>query len=113
MTEIDNLLRQEIAYGGPIPFARFMEVALYCPKLGYYERESGVIGFGGGFYTGPSAGPPFWPLLGVQLVEGGQKVGAGPLGLVEGCGHDGAFAAGLLEWLGEKRPQQVGRLPPL
>ena len=35
----------EIAGRGPIPFARFMEMCLYHPTLGYYTRG---LGGGGG-----------------------------------------------------------------
>src|SRR5205814_7186505 len=51
MTEIEQRLRQEITASGPISFARFMEQALYCLKIGYYERDRRVIGFHGDFYT--------------------------------------------------------------
>jgi SAM-dependent MidA family methyltransferase len=45
----------EIAGSGPIPFVRFMELALYHPQFGYYNRppETGTerIGWTGDFYT--------------------------------------------------------------
>ena len=42
---------------GPIPFRRFMEIALYHPQGGYYCRESSRIGPGGDFYTSPHQSP--------------------------------------------------------
>ena len=42
---------------GPIPFRRFMELALYHPDGGYYCRESPRIGPGGDFYTSPHQSP--------------------------------------------------------
>ena len=42
---------------GPIPFRRFMELALYHPQGGYYCRESSRIGPGGDFYTSPHQSP--------------------------------------------------------
>ncbi len=33
-------IASEIGRYGPISFARFMEMALYCPKIGYYERST-------------------------------------------------------------------------
>ena len=39
-------IRAEIAADGPITFARFMELALYDPELGYYRtaRRAGPAG---------------------------------------------------------------------
>ena len=42
---------------GPIPFHRFMELALYHPEGGYYCHKSPRIGPGGDFYTSPHQGP--------------------------------------------------------
>ena len=42
---------------GPIPFRRFMEIALYHPQGGYYCRESSRIGPDGDFYTSPHQSP--------------------------------------------------------
>ena len=43
--------------GGPIPFRRFMELALYHPQGGYYCRENPRIGPDGDFYTSPHQSP--------------------------------------------------------
>lgn len=43
--------------GGPIPFRRFMEIALYHPQGGYYCRENPRIGPDGDFYTSPHQSP--------------------------------------------------------
>ncbi len=42
---------------GPIPFRRFMELALYHPQGGYYCRENPRIGPDGDFYTSPHQSP--------------------------------------------------------
>jgi len=39
--------------GGAIPFARFMELALYTPGLGYYSGGSAKLGAAGDFTTAP------------------------------------------------------------
>ena len=53
--ELVAAIASEIISSGPIPFVRFMELALYHPKYGYYMRppESGTerIGWSGDFYT--------------------------------------------------------------
>ncbi len=47
---------------GPIPFVRFMELALYHPQYGYYMRQPEVrhqerIGWSGDFYTSSDVHP--------------------------------------------------------
>ena len=51
-------LRERIRSEGPIPFAVFMEEALYG-EGGYYRREELPIGVAGDFVTGASLSPLF------------------------------------------------------
>ena len=37
-------IRAEIEASGPMPFARYMELALYHPDWGYYETEASRVG---------------------------------------------------------------------
>ena len=46
-----DVIRQEIAARGPIPFARFMERCLYAPGLGYYSAGRLKFGAAGDFVT--------------------------------------------------------------
>ena len=59
--DIATLLRAEIAARGPLPFSRFMEVALYDPTAGYYRRDH--FGKEGDFYTAEQLQPTFGLLL--------------------------------------------------
>lgn len=104
MTEISRMLREEIARQGPITFARFMEQALYCPKIGYYERDAAGVGQAGDFYTSVSTGPLFGHLLAFQFAEWLEQLPARPVQLVEAGAHDGRLAADILAWLGDHRP---------
>ena len=81
------------ASGGWISFARYMELALYAPGLGYYSAGSVKLGGSGDFVTAPEITPLFARTLARQvreLIEGGLteivEVGAG----------SGALAADLL-----------------
>lgn len=112
--ELRELLTAVIAReGGLIPFARFMDLALYAPRLGYYERESAVVGRSGDFHTSVSVGPLLGELLGFQcarwlsVLEGR---GDAPLDLVEAGAHDGRLAADLLAWFQRWRPGMFSRL---
>src|SRR6476620_9379219 len=51
VTPLARLLRERIARSGPIPFRRFMEMALYHPEHGYYRRGRDPFGPAGDFYT--------------------------------------------------------------
>ena len=62
--ELAHRLRTE----GRITFARFMELALYWPRGGYYRGPS-PTGAEGDFYTAPGAHPAFGSLLCLQLYQ--------------------------------------------
>src|SRR5207247_8672788 len=99
----------EIATRGPIPFARFMELCLYHPVLGYYTR--GVGGGGGRDYvTSSGIHAAFGALLARQaeevwrragrpearhFVEFGPGEGCFPSDFLRGAASDAAFAAAL------------------
>lgn len=99
MSEIAQILRQEIVREGVIPFARFMELALYCPDFGYYECGGRTPGRGGDFITSVSVGALFGQLLAAQFMDWMQDLGPGPLRLVEAGAHDGRLALDILAWL--------------
>src|SRR5437016_5123737 len=46
-----------------------MELALYCPDYGFYEKERDNLGARGHFYTSVSVGPLFGELLAIQFAE--------------------------------------------
>jgi SAM-dependent MidA family methyltransferase len=58
--KLAKLIRDEIAAaGGGIPFARYMELCLYAPGLGYYSAGLRKFGAGGDFVTAPELSPLF------------------------------------------------------
>ena len=64
-----DVIRSEIEQRGVMPFARFMELALYAPDCGYYEAKKENVGRRGDFYTSVSVGNLFGELLAFQFVE--------------------------------------------
>ena len=74
--ELVAAIASEIATSGPIPFVRFMELALYHPQFGYYMRppESGTerIGWNGDFYTSADV----HPILGHALARQAAQIDA-------------------------------------
>src|ERR1043166_2248233 len=69
MNTLPEIIRGEIAASGFITFARFMELALYCPHFGYYERIANTPGRRGDFFTSVSVGPLFGELLAAQFAR--------------------------------------------
>jgi SAM-dependent MidA family methyltransferase len=112
MSQLAEKIAQEIRRQGPIPFARFMDLALYCPVYGYYEKEEDTIGRGGDYYTSVSVGSLFGQLLACQFAEWlGEGRGAQPrVQLVEAGAHRGELARDILRWLREQRLELFARL---
>lgn len=55
-----RLIADDIAQaGGAISFARYMELVLYSPRLGYYSGGSAKLGAAGDFTTAPELSPLF------------------------------------------------------
>src|SRR6266581_4544747 len=87
----------EIAARGPIPFARFMELCLYHPVLGYYTRG---IGGGGGrdYLTSSGIHRAFGLLLARQTEEMWRRAGRpDPYHFVEFGPGEGYFALDFLQ----------------
>ncbi|HTN93813.1 MAG TPA: SAM-dependent methyltransferase [Gallionella sp.] len=65
-----ELIRRDIiAQGGWIPFARYMELALYAPGLGYYTAGAHKFGMAGDFITAPELSPLFGRTVARQIAE--------------------------------------------
>ena len=54
-----QLIVEEIKHQGVISFARYMDLALYAPGLGYYVAGSQKLGASGDFVTAPLISPLF------------------------------------------------------
>ena len=66
---LDRLRAEIAAAGGWISFARYMELALHAPGLGYYARGARQFGAEGDFVTAPELGSLFGRTLARQLSE--------------------------------------------
>ncbi len=98
------LIRADIAaHGGWIPFARYMELALYAPGLGYYTAGARKLGREGDFVTAPEMTPLFGQTLARQAAE---VLESGADQIIEIGAGSGALAASLLAEL-----EKLGRLP--
>ncbi|HNW79814.1 MAG TPA: SAM-dependent methyltransferase, partial [Candidatus Competibacteraceae bacterium] len=94
---LDHLRAAISAAGGALSFARFMDLALYAPGLGYYRAGATKFGAAGDFVTAPELSPLFSRCLARQCQEILAALGGGVL-LELGAGT-GIMAADLLSEL--------------
>lgn len=101
---VADLIRAEIrAAGGAIDFARYMELALYAPGLGYYSAGATKFGAAGDFVTAPELGFVFARCLTRAVAPTLRETRGDILELGPGSG---ALAAELLLEL-----ERLGSLP--
>ena len=109
--------------GGWISFARYMEMALYAPGLGYYSGGARKFGPAGDFVTAPELSPLFAQTLAAQvepvlaasaphILEAGAGSGALAVGLLRELERRGALPERyeILELSGELRARQQDTL---
>jgi SAM-dependent MidA family methyltransferase len=101
--ELTQLIASEIASGGWISFARYMDLALYAPGLGYYAGGSTKFGSAGDFVTAPEISQLFSQTLARQVAQLLDSVGEQIVELGAGSGR---MARDLLLTLAE-----LGTLP--
>jgi SAM-dependent MidA family methyltransferase len=129
VTPLERLLLERIRARGPLPFAVYMEQALYHPELGFYAGARARSGWEGHYLTSPELDPAFgilwtvfleqiWHACGepdrFELVEIGPGEGGFAAALTEAAGGD--FGASLHLVLVDpspaRRARQVRRLEP-
>ena len=94
-------IRDEIRRDGPMPFARFMQLALYDPDGGYYRSDAARPGRSGDFITAPELHPIFGATLSGLVVETWERLGRpSPMTVREYGAGTGALAAAMLDALG-------------
>lgn len=102
--KLSEHIREAIAInGGWLSFARYMELALYAPGLGYYTAGAHKFGEAGDFITAPELSPLFGRSLARQLAE---IMGATRPQILELGAGSGKLAADILGEL-----EQLGQLP--
>ena len=95
-------ITEEILRLGPISFARFMELALYHPRFGYYMRQTeGIneerIGWSGDYYTSADVHPALARALAQQIRQMDDLLGRpDPMTVVEMGAGKGLLARDFL-----------------
>jgi SAM-dependent MidA family methyltransferase len=90
-------IRDEVERAGPMPFARFMDLALYDPDGGYYRSAEARPGRAGDFLTAPELHPIFGEMLGRVMAQAWDALGRPePFVVTEHGAGEGAMAVPLL-----------------
>ena len=110
MSNLRGIMEEAVARHGVISFARFMELALYCPNFGYYERQDVSPGQKGDYFTSVSAGALFGELLACQFAGWLDLLPGKRRQILEAGAHDGRLAADILHWLQANRPDLFSSL---
>ena len=96
--DLAAFIRETIRREGPVPFAWFMEQALYHPRWGYYSSGRCDIGRRGDYFTSVSVGPLFGRMLAAQFAEMWELMGQpDDFTIVEQGAHHGEFASDVLK----------------
>jgi SAM-dependent MidA family methyltransferase len=94
-----RLIQKEIqAQNGQISFAKYMEMALYTPGLGYYAAGKNKLGSKGDFTTAPEISPLFGATIAqtlLPIIEHLQNLNQ-PVKILEFGAGTGALAEALL-----------------
>ncbi|MFK7910988.1 MAG: class I SAM-dependent methyltransferase [Akkermansiaceae bacterium] len=94
---LGSIITENIKKSGPMPFSRFMALALYHPELGYYSSDRKKTGKQGDFITSVSVGSCFGSILARRLhcywLESGKPA---DFQIIEPGAHDGTLANDIL-----------------
>ena len=93
-----QLLREQIASHGALPFSQYMERCLYAPGLGYHSAGKIKFGEAGDFVTAPELGELFARCV-VNAVQPALAMLGAEADFLELGGGSGAFAEAALNAL--------------
>lgn len=101
--DLNQIIAGEIREEGPIPFSRFMDLCLYHPHLGYYQRQEPVTGPSGDFYTAPHVHALFGRTVGAWIERTTSKTGLSKVTVLELGPGNGQLARDILDhWTGDR-----------
>ncbi len=108
MNSLAEIVRDEITRLGVMPWARFMDLALYHPQHGYYEIK-GRVGRKGDYFTSVSVGSLFGELLAFWISEKLKSI-PNEVQVIEAGANEGQMALDILNWLQKNRPNIYRRV---
>lgn len=94
-----DIIVERIKKNGPLSFRDFMEMALYHPKLGYYNSSQDKIGANGDFYTSPYISASFGVMIAKQIEEMWGILEKKPFKIIEYGAGTGILCHDILDYL--------------
>ena len=104
MQLLKNLIIEEVNKKGKIPFAGFMQMALYYPKYGYYNSDKERVGRFGDYYTSPTVHRIFGELIAKQLEEMWRIMGKETFTIVEMGANKGWLCCDIIQSIKKEYP---------
>jgi SAM-dependent MidA family methyltransferase len=92
---LDQRIRSEIEIGGPMPFERFMDLALYDPQSGFFTGGRLRSERSGDFLTSPEVSALFGETLARYVSDEQERIGE-PFEVVEVAAGSGSLIGPLL-----------------
>ncbi|MED1725845.1 class I SAM-dependent methyltransferase [Brevibacillus parabrevis] len=110
--DINAMIRREMESqeGGAIPFARFMELALYHDSYGYYMSDLPKVGKDGDFFTSATVHAVFGETLADAVIKLWNTAAIEQPALVEIGGGTGSLCKSMLARIQEAAPDVYARL---
>jgi len=99
-SDLKQILASEIHEKGPIPFSRYMEICLYHPSLGYYQRQEPATGTAGDFYTAPHVHALFGRTIGSWIQKTARRTGLEKVTVLELGPGNGQLSRDILDHWG-------------
>jgi SAM-dependent MidA family methyltransferase len=114
MEELEQLIIEEIARAGPLSFARFMELALYHPRLGYYAGSGSghePLGWSGDYFTSGDITPLWGWAIARQLHQMWELLGKPtPFDVLEPGAGRGLLTVEVWRYALERAPEWAAAL---
>lgn len=108
--QLKDLLREQIAQRGSLPFIDYMRQCLYHPEHGYYMTSRKRIGKDGDFFTSSSVHQAFGQLIARQVNQLWEILGRGDMTVAEQGAGEGHLALDILDALQREHPECYTRL---
>jgi len=102
--DLREIIADEVRTKGPMPFSRYMELCLYHPHMGYYQRQEPTTGPAGDFYTAPHVHALFGRTIGTWIQEMAAKTDLDEVTVLELGPGNGQMARDILDHWGKDQP---------
>ncbi len=103
---LHSIIAAEIEKSGPMPFSRFMQMALYHPRAGYYSSRTQKTGKQGDFITSVSVGSCLGSILARRLHSyWTESESPDEFHIIEPGAHDGTLAGDILDEIARFSPE--------